>query len=77
MERFVRAVAGQPRITHRVPGTGTATSYILRGIIPGWEDDQPVASLTNCLRTMAPRRLRPVLPRDYVVKVPDFAQERK
>jgi hypothetical protein len=30
-----------------------ADTYILRGIIPGFEDDQAVAILTNCRRAMA------------------------
>lgn len=34
-----------------VPAGGDA--YILRGIIPGFEDDQAVAILTNCRRAMA------------------------
>jgi hypothetical protein len=43
-----------------VPAGGDA--YLLRGIIPGFEDDQAVAILTNCRRAMAttlwPRRSR-------------------
>jgi hypothetical protein len=34
-----------------VPAGGDA--YILRGVIPGFEDDQAVAVLTNCRRAMA------------------------
>jgi hypothetical protein len=34
-----------------VPAGGDA--YILRGVIPGFEDDQAVAILTNCRRAMA------------------------
>jgi hypothetical protein len=32
-----------------------AHAYILRGIIPAWEDDQAVGILTNCGRAMAAR----------------------
>jgi O-methyltransferase domain len=72
-----------------VPAGGDA--YILRGIIPGFEDDQAVAILTNCRRAMAtgarlllveryvatdPREALPVLVYDLEMLVNDGGRER-
>ena len=53
-----------------VPAGGDA--YILRGIIPGFEDDQAVAILTNCRRAMA-SGARVLLVERYVTADPHAA----
>jgi hypothetical protein len=53
-----------------VPAGGDA--YILRGIIPGFEDDQAIAILTNCRRAMA-ADARVVLVERYVATGPHEA----
>ena len=53
-----------------VPAGGDA--YVLRGVIPGFEDDQAAAILTNCRRAMAPGA-RVLLVERYVATDPHEA----